>query len=126
EMTLSAWGKLIYQKSKEELLSQNKPLKFPKIEYKQSFIDDYQDQPKHERIILQENLARLACVLNINKDGISAVKQDDNFRLRSYVGKHKDLDYFDLQKNRRVSCLVSGNTLQLCRYEEHNYVNDNP
>ncbi|GGA44774.1 hypothetical protein CYANOKiyG1_63590 [Okeania sp. KiyG1] len=128
EMTLSIWGQLIYQKYEEELLSQiqNKPLKFPKIEYKQSFLDDYKGKPKDEKIILQENLARLACLLNVNKDGISAVEQDDIFQLRSYVDKHKDLDHFDLSNDRCVSCLVSGNTLQLRHYGEHSYVNDNP
>ncbi|NES65138.1 MAG: putative CRISPR-associated protein [Okeania sp. SIO2D1] len=126
EMTLSAWGELIYQQSKNKLLSQDEPLKFPKIEYKQSFLDDYQDKPADEKIILQENLARLACLLNINKDGISAVKQDAIIHLRRYIGKYKDLDHFDLPKDRRVSCLVLGNTLQLRHYGEHDYVNNNP
>jgi putative CRISPR-associated protein (TIGR02619 family) len=126
EMTLSAWGQLLWDQCKEELLSKEKPLLFPKLEYHQSFLDDYKAKPAHEKIILQENLARAACLLKNHKDGISAMKQDGIFRLRRYVGKHKDIDHFDLPKDRRVSCIAKEGILYLRHYGEHNYVNDNP
>lgn len=126
EMTLSTWGKLIWQQCKDVFLAGDKPLKFPKIEYQSTFLDDYRSKPAHEKIVLQENLARVACLLNNYQDGISAVKQDGIFRLRRYVGRYKDIDHFDLPKDRRVSCLAKDGQLYLRHYGEHDYVNDNP
>ena len=126
EMTLSTWGKLIWNECKDELLSQEKPLKFDKIEYTDSFHNDYKSKPSHEKITLQENLARAACLLKKHKDGISAMKEDGIFQLRRYKGQHKDIDHFDLPKDRRVSCIAKEGTLYLRHYGEHDYVNDNP
>ena len=126
KMTLSAWGELLWDQCKEELLSKERPLPFPKLEYHQSFLDDYQAKPANEKIILQENLARAACLLKNHRDGISAMKQDGIFRLRRYVGKHKDIDHFDLPKDRRVSCIAKEGTLYLRHYGEHDDVNNNP
>jgi putative CRISPR-associated protein (TIGR02619 family) len=126
QMILSAWGELLWDQCKEELLSKERPLPFPKLEYHQSFLDDYQAKPANEKIILQENLARAACLLKNHKDGISAMKQDGIFRLRRYVGKHKDIDHFDLPKDRRVSCIAKEGTLYLRHYGEHDDVNNNP
>lgn len=126
KMILSAWGELLWDQCKEELLSKEKPLQFPKLEYHQSFLDDYEAKPAHEKIILQENLARAACLLKNHKDGISEMKQDGIFRLRRYVGKHKDIDHFDLPKDRRVSCIAKEGTLYLRHYGEHDDVNNNP
>jgi len=126
EMTLSAWGQLLWQQCKEELLSKEQPLPFPKLEYHQSFLNDYQAKPVNEKIILQKNLARAACLLKNHQDGISAMKQDGIFRLRRYVGRHQDIDHFDLPKDRRVSCIAQQGTLYLRHYGEHDYVNNNP
>jgi len=126
KMILSAWGELLWDQCKEELLSKEKPLPFPKLEYHESFLNDYQAKPANEKIILQENLARAACLLKNHKDGISAMKQDGIFRLRRYVGKHKDIDHFDLPKDRRVSCIAKEGTLYLRHYGEHDDVNNNP
>jgi putative CRISPR-associated protein (TIGR02619 family) len=126
KMILSAWGELLWDQCKEELLSKERPLPFPKLEYHQSFLDDYQAKPANEKIILQENLARAACLLKNHRDGISAMKQDGIFRLRRYVGKHKDIDHFDLPKDRRVSCIAKEGTLYLRHYGEHDDVNNNP
>ncbi|MBW4667365.1 MAG: putative CRISPR-associated protein [Cyanomargarita calcarea GSE-NOS-MK-12-04C] len=126
EMTLSTWGQLIWSQCQNELLSQDKPLKFPKIDYTSIFLDEYKNKPANEKIILQENLARAACLLVNHKDGITAMKQDGIFRLRRYEGKNKDIEHFDLPKGRRVSCIAVGNNLQIRHYGEHDYVNDNP
>lgn len=126
QMTLSTWGQLLWNQCSEKLLSGKKPLKFPKIEYNPSFINDYESKPNHERISLHNQLARAACLLNNHRDSISAMKQDGIFRLRRYVGKHKDIDHFDLPKDRRVSCRVVGDILQLRHYGEHDDVNNNP
>lgn len=127
EKTLSTWGQLIWSQCKKQLLSQNELLKFPKIEYMQVFEEDYKIKPGNEKVILQENLARVACLLLNNNDGISAMKQDGIFRLRRYSkGTNRDIDHFDLPKDRRISCIAVGNNLRLRHYGEHNYVNDNP
>ncbi|MDF5733245.1 MAG: CRISPR-associated protein, partial [Rhizonema sp. PD38] len=126
EMTLSTWGQLVWSHCKKNLLSQDKPIKFPKIEYIQTFIDDYKSKSADEKIILQENLARAACLLLNHKDGISAMKQDGIFKLRRYEGKNKDIDHFDLPKDRRISCIAKDGNLYLRHYGEHDYVNKNP
>jgi putative CRISPR-associated protein (TIGR02619 family) len=126
KIILSTWGQLIWSQCKDEFLSQNELLKFPKIEYTQTFEDDYKSKPGHERIELQENLARAAFLLLNNRDGITAMKQDGIFQLRRYTGKNKDIDHFNLPKGRRVSCIANGNNLQLRHYGEHNDVNNNP
>lgn len=126
EMTLSTWGKLIWNNCKDELLSKEKPLKFDKIEYTDYFHNDYKSKQSHEKVTLQENLARAACLLKKHKDGISAMKEDGIFRLRRYKGKHKDIDHFNLPKDRRVSCIAKEDTLYLRHYGEHDYVNENP
>jgi putative CRISPR-associated protein (TIGR02619 family) len=126
EMTLSTWGQLIWNQCKDDLLSQ-KLLKFPKLDYQSSFLTDYQDKKEaNEKIKLQEVLARVSCLLNKHKDGISALKKDGIIRLRKYEGKNKNIDHFDLPKGRRVSCITVNDTLQLRHYGEHDYVNNNP
>ena len=120
EMTLSTWGQLIWNQCKEHFFSQDKPLKFPKIEYRQTFIDDYKSKPSDEKVILQENLARAACLLNNNTDGVSAMKQDGIFRLRRYQGKHKDIDYLNIPKERRVSSIYNVVKLYQGHYVVHN------
>lgn len=124
QMILSTWGQLLWNQCNEKFISGEKPLKFPKIEYNSSFINDYESKSNQERISLHNQLARAACLLNNHRDGISAMKQDGIFRLRRYVGK--DIDHFDLPKDRRVSCRVVGDILQLRHSGEHNHVNNNP
>ena len=126
KIMLSAWGELLWDQCKEELLSKERPLPFPKLEYHQTFLDDYKAKPANEKIILQQNLARAACLFKNHQDGISAMKEDGIFRLRRYAGKHKDIDHFDLPKDRRVSCIAREGTLYLRHYGEHDYVNNNP
>jgi putative CRISPR-associated protein (TIGR02619 family) len=129
EMTLSPWGQLVWNQCKEDFLTQAKPLKFPNIEYEQSFIDDYRNdhnQRAEEKIKLHETLARASCLLMNHTDGITALKQDGRIHLRRYEGKHKELDHFDLPKGRRVSCLAKNGILYLRHYGEHDYVNNNP
>ncbi|MEB3148182.1 MAG: putative CRISPR-associated protein [Sphaerospermopsis kisseleviana] len=129
DMTLSTWGKLLWGECKDFFLSQDKPLDFPHINYEPSFLEDYKnDRNKIAsfKIDLQETLARCACLMLKNVDGISALRQDGIIRLRRYEGKYKEYDHFDLAKDRRVSCLVKGNNLYLCHYGEHDYVNDKP
>jgi len=129
DMTLSTWGSLIWKQCKDFFLSQDTPLVFPHIKYEPSFTDDYKNDKNKTpscRIELQEILARCAVLMLKNKDGISALKQDGIIRLRRYEGKHKEIDHFDLPKDRRVSCVIKNDTLHLRHYGEHNYTNNNP
>ncbi|NMF66456.1 CRISPR-associated protein [Brasilonema octagenarum UFV-E1] len=129
EMTLSTWGKLLWSQCKDYFLSQENLLNFPYIEYAQSFIEDYKNDKNkraEEKIKLQETLARCSCLLTKKIDGVSALRQDGIIRLRRYEGKHKQIDHFDLPKDRRVSCIAKNNTLYLRHYGEHDYVNNNP
>lgn len=125
QITLSTWGQLLWNQCKKQLLSQ-KLLEFPLLNYVSTFKEDYKQKPIDEKIALQEQLARVSCLLNSKKDGIYAVKEDGTFRMRRYTGKHKEIDHFSLPKSRRISCLAQGNVLQLRHYGEHDYVNNNP
>ncbi|MBW4676373.1 MAG: putative CRISPR-associated protein [Desmonostoc geniculatum HA4340-LM1] len=132
EMTLSTWGKLLWSQCKDFFLSEDKPLDFPHINYEEnnrSFIDDYKNdrnKKAEDRINLQTTLARCACLMLKNTDGISALRTDGIIRLRRYEGKHKAIDHFDLPKARRVSCIAKNGNLYLRHYGEHDYVNNNP
>jgi len=129
EMTLSTWGKLLWSQCKDFFLSQEKPLDFPYINYEPSLIADYKnDRNKRaeDKINLQEILARSACLILRNADGISALRTDGIIRLRKYEGKNKAIDHFDLPKDRRVSCIAKNGNLYLRHYGEHDYVNNNP
>lgn len=122
EMTLSTWGQLIWNQCKDEILSQDL-LEFPKLDYKNTFKDDYKNTlDTQERIQLQERLARTACLLCKHRDGISALKDDDILRLRRYQGT--DIDHINITaQTRRVSCKAAdGGRLSLRYYGTHDYI----
>ncbi|MFB2967474.1 putative CRISPR-associated protein [Aerosakkonema sp. BLCC-F183] len=122
EMTLSTWGKLIWNQCKDELLSEDL-VKFPKLDYEQSFCKDYQNTLDiQERIQLQERLARAAYLLFKHGDGISALKDDDILRLRRY--QNTNIDHINITaQTRRVSCKVAdGGRLSLRYYGTHEYI----
>jgi putative CRISPR-associated protein (TIGR02619 family) len=122
EMTLSTWGQLIWNQCKDKILSQDL-LEFPKLDYKNTFKDDYKNTlDTQERIQLQERLARTACLLCKHRDGISALKDDDILRLRRYQGTN--IDHINITaQTRRVSCKAAdGGRLSLRYYGTHDYI----
>jgi putative CRISPR-associated protein (TIGR02619 family) len=124
QLFLSAWGQIIWNKCKQEILINEKLLNFSKlkVDYADSFKDDYKrtKSPK-ERIRLQEQIASVTGILAKNKDGISALRDDGGIKLRRY--KKTDIDHFNVSDSLRVTCKVmDGGRLSLRYYGTHDHV----
>jgi putative CRISPR-associated protein (TIGR02619 family) len=121
EMTLSAWGQLIWNQCKDEILSEEL-LNFPKLEYARSFKDDYQNQTDiQKRVKLQETLAKVAYLLTKHKDGVGALKKDGGLQFERYT--NTSIDHFRDTLGLRVSCKVlERSSLSIRYYGTHNHV----
>lgn len=121
EMTLSAWGQLIWNQCKDEILSEEL-LNFPKLEYTRSFKDDYQNQTDlQKRVKLQETLAKVAYLLTKHKDGVGALKKDGGLQFERYT--NTSIDHFRDTLGLRVSCKVlEKSSLSIRYYGTHNHV----
>jgi putative CRISPR-associated protein (TIGR02619 family) len=127
EMTLSAWGQLLWDQCKEKLLSQ-KLLKFPKIDYKSSFSDDYKkiENNLQEQVKLQETLAKVSQLLQKSGGDTSILKQDPGLQYDKYTNMKGDIAHFRVTQGIRVSCTLSNRILLLHRYGKEPEVNNNP
>lgn len=122
---LSTWGKLIWEQSKQQLLSKEL-LDFPRIEYKDSFRADYnQVKSPLERVKLQETLALVSRFLAESQGDISVLKKHGGLQYDKYVNKG-DIDHFRVTQGLRVSCISASGTLVLYRYGKEPDVNKNP
>jgi putative CRISPR-associated protein (TIGR02619 family) len=122
---LSTWGKLIWEQSKNQLLSQSL-LQFPKIDYKDSFRRDYnQVNSPPERVKLQETLALVSSLLEKSNGDTSVLKQHGGLQYDKYVNMG-DMEHFRVTQELRVSCTSTHGNLLLHRYGQEGNVNDNP
>ena len=127
EITLSVWGKVIWNECKHKLLSKGNLLNFPKFVPKLNYQDDYLDNDfksttdVSKKIELQEKIARVAYLLLKYRDGISALKDDDILRLRKY--KDIDLHHINITaRELRLSCNIIDNNLYLRYFGIHEYI----
>lgn len=122
---LSTWGKLIWEQSKNQLLSQ-KLLEFPGIEYKDSFRGDYNSiKSTQERVKLQETLALVSYLLGECHGDTSSLKKHGGVQYDKYVNMG-DMDHFRVTQGLRVSCTSAKGVLLLHRYGKEPDVNKNP
>jgi putative CRISPR-associated protein (TIGR02619 family) len=121
EATLSNWGKLIWNQSKNKILSGDL-LPFPRIQYQDSFIRDYKaTKGESERVKLQETLAKIAYLLDKYNGDRSALTGDGGVQLETY--KNTNIDHFRVTLSLRVSCqVIKGNNLLLRYYGTHEHV----
>jgi putative CRISPR-associated protein (TIGR02619 family) len=128
EMTLSTWGQLIWNQCKDDLLSQNQPLTFPKIDYQNSFLDDYKkiEGNVEERVKLQLTLAKVSQLLQKSNGDSSILKQDRGLQYDKYTNIKGSIDHFRVTKGLRVSCTSSQGRLLLRHYGKEPDVNKNP
>ena len=118
--TLTTWGRLIWNRSKEDLLSGDL-LQFPKLKYEPSFRKDYDNiTEKNERVKLQETLAQVSYKLQ-ESNGDTSVLVNTGLKYDPYEGT-KGVDHFRVTLSLRVSCKVIGNDLSLRYYGTHNHV----
>ena len=119
--TLTTWGRLVWNRSKEDLLSGKKLLQFPKLKYESSFEKDYDNiTTKNEKVKLQETLAQVSYKLQ-ESNGDTSVLVNTGLKYDPYVGT-KGVDHFRVNLTLRVSCKVIGKDLSLRYYGNHNHV----
>jgi putative CRISPR-associated protein (TIGR02619 family) len=123
EMTLSTWGQLIWSQCQNDSL-----LKFPKVEYKLSFIDDYKkiENNLEEKIKLQEIIAKVAVLLQKSNGDTNILKKDGGLLYEKYTNMKSDIAHFRVTQGIRVSCTSSNGILLLHRYGKEPVVNKNP
>lgn len=123
EVTLSNWGRLIWNRCKEQLLSEEL-LDFPKLRYEFSFIKDYENvKNKAERVKLQEALAKVSHLLVKSNGNTSVLKQDGGL-LYSVLKNTDNIGHFRVNLGLRVSCKAIEGNLVLRHYGEHDYGNE--
>ncbi len=121
EVTLSNWGKLIWEQTKTKLLS-CELLNFPKLRYERSFFQDYQRvSDNKERAKLQETLAKVSKLLSKSRNAAQALRGDGGVQLETY--RNTNIDHFRVTLSMRVSCkFVDGDNLSLRHYGTHDHV----
>lgn len=121
DVTLSNWGKLIWNQSKSRILS-GELLVFPRIQYQESFIKDYErTRAEGERVKLQETLAKVAYLLEKYNGDRSALTGDGGVQLETY--KNTAIEHFRVTLSLRVSYqVVAGGNLSLRYYGTHDHV----
>ena len=124
---LSAWGTLIWNRAKADLLAEELLL-FPQLEYAGTFQRDFNDEhdPK-ARLKLQETLAKVASTLERDGGHTSGLTGGSlNYeRLRGAAGK-AGIHTFRITQADRVSCTAADGGLTLRHYGSHDYVYKNP
>jgi len=121
EVILSTWGQLLWNQCKEEILA-GELLKFPRIKYQRSFLDDYKNiRQNHEKIKLQEALAKVAQLLALSQGNIAPLKADGGIQYNRYINTN-NIDHFRVDLSQRVSCDVVKKELNLRYYGSHDYV----
>lgn len=122
---LSAWGELIWHRAKSDLLSQEL-LRFPRLVYQRSFIDDFSSLNRQQQTKLQETLAKVAAALE-NTDG--DITQLNNQVSGLNFEQLTNLDgvcTFRITQGIRVSCEIVDSGLNLRHYGNHDDVYANP
>lgn len=127
DVTLSEWGRLIWNRVRHELLQQEL-LPLPNLVYEESFRRDFDRAAPEERVDLQRTLARVSVLLN--EGGVVRLKQDGGLQYEDYQNRRsvdgRPIGHFRLTQGRRVSCVAEGEKLRLRHFGAHDRVNDNP
>lgn len=119
EMILSTWGQLIWNQCKDDLLVQDL-FNFPRINYANSFIDDYRKiRSNQERIKLQETIAKVSQKLTVSK-GSTEILFGGGLDFNRYT--NTSIDHFRVNDSIRVTCKALGDTLELRYYGTHDHV----
>lgn len=122
---LSAWGTLIWNRAKADLLAK-RLLPFPRLEYAKTFRDDFNDENDlRARLKLQETLAKVTYILEESNGNLTPLRQDRGLQFERFMqvdGIYK----FRITQAVRVSCTVTDGGLILRHYGGHDYVYGNP
>ena len=122
---LSAWGGLIWQRTKSNLLS-GELLQFPRLQYRRSFINHYENLTSQQRTDLQETLAKIATALEDTDGDTTQLNQRvSGLNFKQFVG-FDNIYTFRIARGIRVSCSIAGDGLYLYKYGPRNTINQNP
>lgn len=128
QFLLSNWGELSWNNIKIEILSEEL-IELPFIRYSDTFKIDFRNtnRPK-DKLILQESVAKISCLLQENNGDISCLKggRGGGLLYDNYSGKNSNLGHFRINQGIRVSCEYKDGILELRHYGAHDYVNNNP
>ena len=122
---LSAWGGLIWQRTKSDLLS-GELLQFPRLEYRRSFIDNYEALNAQQRVDLQETLAKIATALEDTGGDTTQLNQRVSGLKFQQLKGFDNIYTFRIARGIRVSCSRINDGLCLYRYGPRNTINRDP
>ncbi len=122
---LSAWGVLVWNRTKSRLFS-GELLQFPRLEYRRSFIDDYENLTSQQRTDLQETLAKITTALEDTGGNTTQLNQRVSGLNFKQLANFDNIYTFRIARGIRVSCSRVDNGLCLYRYGPRNTVNRNP
>jgi putative CRISPR-associated protein (TIGR02619 family) len=117
---LSNWGNLIWDESKDNLLSKDL-IEFPRLKYKDTFRADFNKiKDKKEKIQLQKDLAKVSGLLKESHGDTSVLFQPVDYTRYQNTDQ---IDHFRVNRSLRISCkLIEGGILSLRYYGTHNHV----
>ena len=122
---LSAWGTLIWNRAKENLLAKE-PLPFARLGYAKTFHNDFnREGDAKARFKLQETLAKVAYMLEESNGNLTPLRQDRGLQFERFM-KIDGIYKFRITQAIRVSCAVADGGLTLRHYGGHDYVYKNP
>ncbi|MYK42948.1 MAG: putative CRISPR-associated protein [Gammaproteobacteria bacterium] len=122
---LSAWGGLIWQRTKSDLLS-GELLQFPNLGYRRSFIDNYKVLNPQQRTDLQETLAQIATALEETSGDTTRLNERVSGLNFQPLAGFDNIYTFRIARGIRVSCSIADDGLYLYRYGPRNTINRNP
>jgi putative CRISPR-associated protein (TIGR02619 family) len=128
--TLSDWGFLVWSRARHDLLEEEL-MNFPRLRYTDRFRKVFEQALPHQRVALQETLARVSGLLESTGGDPMPLRQDGGLQYDNYTNvRTRDgcpIGHFRLTRGRRVSCtLEEGGVLLLRTFGEHDYVNNKP
>lgn len=128
---LSVWGQLVWNQVRRDLLSEHL-IDLPRLHYSDAFRKDFTKATPSLRVALQETLAAVSLLLDLNQGDTAALRRHPGLRYHIYTGKrdrgHR-ISHFRLlrdQNAERVSARSMEGGLTLRRFGAHDDVNDNP
>ena len=122
---LSAWGELLWHRTKSDLLSQGL-LQFPRLGYQHSFINDCQNLNSQQWTKLQETLAKVAAALENSKGKISQLNNQVSGLNFEQLTNFDNICTLRITQGVRVSCEIADGGLTLRHYGSHDDVYGNP
>jgi len=120
---ISDWGQLVWNRIKKSLLSKEL-LKFPYLEYENTFRKDFRNADPNIRIALQETLAQVSVLLQESNGNIAALKKDSRIRYDEYSGQSSSsapIGHFRIDVGNRVTCVFVNGRLHLRHFGSHDY-----